>query len=384
MKVCIVTWHNSQNYGTCLQAFSLFYYLQKAGFDVTLLNTKIYIDYKDVKYIPVIISRIQEHLGIYLREGKEVREKKKIKKKYLAEFKKREELFSDFRKNNMKITKPLSDEELSELSEYMDAFVTGSDQIWNPYFLKTRYLLDFVDDNTRKLSYSSSFGVTDLPNKKTEALYYKYLSRFQAVSVRERSGVNICRKIGLSSARLVLDPTLLLTEEEWEEILVCNRKDKLNTDDYLLCYFVGNNQKYWEYVTEVAKKTSCKIKVIPFSNIAYNTPFETCIETGPLEFISLIQNAKYVYTDSFHCACFCITFHRQFTVLERFLNEDTKSQNSRLKDLFVLLNMKSRFADFNNLIIPEKSEEIDYEKVDSKLKELRQSSIQYLTENLQK
>lgn len=383
MKVCIVTWFNSQNYGTCLQGFALYYFLKKHCCDAILLNTKIYINYKDVKYVPIIMSRIKRRIKIYLKDGKGLIEKRKIRRANQSAFQKRDDLFAEFKKMNMKVTLPLSDEKLNELSESMDVFVTGSDQIWNPHFLSTRYLLDFVDDSTMKVAYSSSFGVTKLPNKKTEKQYKKFLSRFAAISVREQAGIDICNKLGLSNVKRVVDPTMLLSKDEWMKILSVNDVEVSDlNEDYILCYFVGNSTEYWNYISEVSKRTSLHIKVIPFSNTAYNSGYDLCIETGPLEFVKLIMNAKYVYTDSFHCTCFSIIYNRQFTVLERFSKHDKRSQNNRLTDLFALLRMDSRIVDFQTIVTPEEADIVNYQEVNDRIDKLRNDSEQYLLGNL--
>jgi len=128
--------------------------------------------------------------------------------------------------------------------------VCGSDQIWSPIFYDPHYYLDFVDNDTKKISYAPSFGVSDIYEEGVKKGIEKLLNRFENISVREEQGKEIIKEICDKNVEIVLDPTLLITKEEW--IKLFEIKEDKNKDNYILCYFLESNKKYLKVAKELS------------------------------------------------------------------------------------------------------------------------------------
>ena len=237
-----------------------------------------------------------------------------------------------------------------------DKYVIGSDQIWN---------FDFPNDNFGKIefalpvpkekcfSYAASFGVSKIP-KKLYSLYSNGLNHLSRISVREDSGVDLVKELsGRNDAKLVLDPTLLLSSADWDKI---SKKPHFldNDSKYILTYFLGapfdNN-----YIRMIAKEK--KYRII---NINKNSCY--FYEIGPSEFVYLLKNAKMVLTDSFHACCFSIIYNIPFYVFDR--KDAGKSMNSRINSLLSRYSLEDRKIkeiddmSFSKLILSKKAKEV--------------------------
>lgn len=220
---------------------------------------------------------------------------------------------------------------IKNANNYYDTFIVGSDQIWNYNITNDwNYYLSFVENPNVKCSYSASFGnISVIDNY--YSIIKEYLNDFKFLSVREKSGVNIINnKFGLN-CRNVVDPTFLLNESDWNLLIKNNIKE-----DYILLYVLHENDCY-KIADRIKKLTGLKVYVISQS-IRKKIDGKYFRNAGPIEFLTLIKNCKYIITDSFHGTAFGIIFKKNLKVV---LKNENKHLNDRLIsiiDLFAIEN----------------------------------------------
>lgn len=365
MKNAILTWYHYQNYGTALQAYALQKFLNSSMYETEL-----------IKYIPEYKSQNEKKnikkINIYINNRKKKYLNKIIKKKYYKNLENKSEKFKEFLSKINLTEEEYNKKNLKELNQVYDNFIVGSDQIWNPNNIDYTYFLDFVDENKKKIAYAPSFGVkqNDYPyqNNKLKNL----LNKFDYISVREEDGKDIIKKLINKSGNIVLDPTLLLEKKQWDEFV----KVDMNKTKYILCYFLGEQKYYWKYVKNLQKETGLEIRIIPIQPEAYFKKGKIESEVGPMEFLDLIANAEIICTDSFHGTVFSVIFEKKFSVLKRFKDNDSKSQNSRICNLLKLIDLEGFFIDENF----EETKFIvnNYEDINNILAEKRNESKTYI------
>lgn len=363
-KVGIMTWFQHRNYGTALQAVALSEMIKKIGYSPTVIQ--YYYDkvepYDAAQRIKRIIYHVVDRLGstgIPSYASKE-----------------RENKFEEFLLNHLSFSdecRTLS--ELEALNDEFDCFVCGSDQIWGTAYFKPHYFLDFVHDDCKKIAYAPSIGTPKIDDKKVGKEIARLCSSFAYLSTREEAGSKIIHDLTGRNVKTVLDPTLLLFENDWNKFLDTN--SELPKSPYLIAYMLGHNESHWKNIYDIAEKLNLNVKIIPvFQN---DTERQGCITypIGPSEFLSLIKNAAFVCTDSFHGMAFSVNFGKQFTVFERFKKHDIYNQNSRIYNLVDKLGLNNRIyhrSSDKKMIYAE----IDYKRVNEQRKALVNDSVDYL------
>lgn len=369
-KVAIVTWIKHRNFGTYLQAYALQQVISNLGYDVWILDD----------------SKIQEESKINAKEKNIVFRllfALKLRLAYLLHYKYfnlcREglKLYNSFQDSCLKVDKhtlPLAD-----LDSRYDIFVCGSDQIWSPSLsiFSSYYYLSFT--SKKKVAYAPSIGITKYPKffiPKIKPL----LDRFDALSVREKEGADILKSFLYREVEAVLDPTLLLSVENWSKLLLPCR---LLAEEYVFCYFLSYNECYMQYVREFASRK--KLPIVVFALEGRNWNFgDKMIAGGPKEFLTAIHGASFVFTDSFHGTIFSLHFKKQFFVFKRFEDNDSNSQNSRITNLLRLVNMEDYFIGKSDLCRIDNLPAIDYRTVPVVIQQERDKSITYLKDSLAK
>ena len=222
-----------------------------------------------------------------------------------------------------------------------DIYMCGSDQIWNPNFhggvCDPGYYLSFAPVGSKKIAYAPSFGCDDIP-KGAQKMLSRMLRDFKAISVREASGIDIVRKYGKRKAEHTLDPTLLLTSDEWRRL---SRKPRNLPKEYILCYRFADSGNTKEMIDRISQQTGWPVISLPLSAVAMNDEYKTIFEAGPREFIGLIDNASLVCTDSFHATVFSIIMKKPVCVFLRESYENGNSMNSRIYSLLEMLHLES-------------------------------------------
>lgn len=264
-------------------------------------------------------------------------------------------------------------------AESYDAVIVGSDQLWTPAGIKSKfYNLLFVPDRINKVSFATSFGVSEVPasQKKMTA---EYLSRINHISVRETRGSEIVKELTGREATVALDPTLLFTGDEWREIFP---EKSVVEEPYILAYFLGSNEEHRDAVEQLKKDTGLKVVTIPFMDVFVERDLifgdERLFEVGPIEFLNLIRGAEYICTDSFHGSVFSILNHKQFITFNRTNSNDKQTRNSRIDSLFGLLGLEKRRYQTGMRLRNVIDQAITYSNVDEKLIELRGETLGFL------
>ncbi|MBR3325429.1 MAG: polysaccharide pyruvyl transferase family protein [Clostridia bacterium] len=310
-KIGIVTIIDNDNYGNRLQNYAVQEILKKYGYNtITLLNQNC----TNNRFL--FIFRI-------LRKSFFEKNKKHINQN-------RKKNFDNFNKNIIFSKKKILPFFMPKGYEY---FITGSDQVWNPYMGRMRDidLLAFAPKEKR-ISISASFGV-DFINKKYQKKLKRELKKFKSISVREKEGKKIINTV-LKNKKVdvLIDPTMMLTKDDWN--LVIKKPRKMNTNKYIINYFLGNiSENKMNYIQQIATENNCEI-------INILDPKSQYYECGPSEFLYLEKNAFLICTDSFHASVFAIIFDRPFIIFER--ESKNNKMNSRIKTLLSKFQLKDR------------------------------------------
>lgn len=327
MKCYIATYYKYNNYGTRLQNFALCQTISKLGAE----PVTIYIKSKK-EFFKNIIKNLGAHLP-------SVTKKQKL---WVNDYKK-EQAFKKF--NDKLNLKKINYSDLCKIDFSDSIAIAGSDQIWSPTHLVKNakdinlYFLKFAPQAVR-YAYAPSFGVDKIPENLKE-MYIANLENFNKITIRENAGEQIITDLISKKVAIMPDPVFLLSKVEWQnEIKDLSLKEC--SEDYIFTYFLGNrDDDLWKKIEKYARKNNYKI-----ISIAGNDYNKNNIIPSPDEFVYLIDNAKAVFTDSFHASAFSIIMETPFLVFKR---NDVK-QFSRIE---TLLNKyaceKSMINDINKL-----------------------------------
>lgn len=269
-------------------------------------------------------------------------------------------------------------EDLCEMNRRYDTFAVGSDQVWRfLYVFKSipEFFLEFAKSHKTLFSYAASFGVDfwEGDDKATETAS-RNLARFNAVSVRESSGEEICRKTFGVEAKQVLDPTLLLKAEEYEPII---RSEKLDiAPHYIAEMLLDSNEEADKKVKEMAASRGYRIENIYGNSRLVKGQSIMFFRSVP-QWLGLIKNAEFVVTDSFHCVCFAIIFKKPFICVV-----NPERGISRLDSLLRLFGLRNRLVEYLRGDEVD-NKEIDYDAVEKQLEVERGKSYAFLRDCLQ-
>ncbi|MCC8016928.1 MAG: polysaccharide pyruvyl transferase family protein [Clostridiales bacterium] len=249
------------------------------------------------------------------------------------------------------------------------AFAAGSDQIWNPYFATTDKdaFLTFADNNKR-IAYAASFGINEIPRKLLPE-YKAGIKAFSAISVREKQAVSLVEQFDGCKAHLVLDPTLLLTKEQWNKIEVCPDIQK----PFAVKYFLGDED---ENCDAVIQSLLPGIEIIDVKKFSANRRHRV----GPAEFLGLISNSKLICTDSFHGSIFSVLFERPLVIFER--SDAEENMSSRISSLCEILDIENRRYYSKSFDI-KKALNTDYSSAKINIEKKKEESIRFLSKALE-
>ena len=369
MEINVITRHAPANYGSLLQAIATQKVLSKVG-----ATNKI------IDYIP------KEETGIRVAftqlKGKKSWNRNPLKKIIYIMGREPENLimyhkFEKMRKKYLKMTNRFTNlTELTEFASKTDAvFMTGSDQVWGPVSTGTydpAYFLQFVQDNKKKIAFASSFGKASF-SEEDMIEYKKMLSRYAGIAVRENSAVELLADLKIKALQ-VLDPTLLINADEWEQYI---SDEDIIKGEYVLVYQIHSNPQLDKYAMQFAEKIGLKlIRVSPLMHqIKRGGEFIYLPDIG--KFLSLIKNARYMVTDSFHGTAFAINFNTQF--VEVLPNTGTGSRN---QSILKLMGLEDRIVkDLGDFSFIDKS--INYTYVNQILNLERSNSMEVLLQILE-
>lgn len=372
-KAGIITyWITQSNYGTVLQNYALQTFLRRYGFETFLIRSNI----------PLLNSRWKFYSHILKEEGLVhlvLHFQKSLVHRILRLFtfqnkKDAERKISDFISQNLNPTDIFKSlEELRSNCPRSDIYIAGSDQIWNTFGMEydllspliKSYLLEFAPENSKRISCAASFG-TSYFDIKFENLFKTALSRFDFISCREKTGVEICRKLGFENAALQQDPTMLLSAEEYKKIADYELVPKR---PYILLYLLGNDTDFSiGKLKEFAKKRNLDVIYVP-ANEMQKINFYKKTFPSVSKWLGLYEKANFVVTNSFHGTVFSLIFNRPFLSVKQ--RGKFSSQNERIDSLLEYFGLQDRFfnGSLENLFEP-----VDFKRANQTLTEIRKSS----------
>lgn len=365
MRIGIISLHLSCNYGGNLQSYALQTALERLGHSVEVINKKPYFE------LPSTLTVIKRYVNKYvLGRNIDIRVERNnnIRIARSLDNKKGESLHKVRQFADRYIHKRDIDF-FSELSKQdYDAYVVGSDQCWRPLYATPiqGYFLSFAKSwNVKRLSYAASFGVDKWEYSEYDTLKCKDLVRkFGAVSVREDSGVKLCKDYLEVNAKHVLDPTMLLTKEDYLAIIDAYKQEKeCESVNGLFCYMLDITER--------------KQSVMNSVSMAWNTEYTLCKESYMEEWLNAFYSAKVVLVDSFHGTVFSIIFNKPFWVVG-----NAKRGNARFASLLKMFGLEERLIDLQDCSSVDWKTEINWQSVNEKLEHYRRSSITFLSDCL--
>lgn len=362
-NVGILTYHTGYNYGASLQAYALSSVIRKMGYSVEIINFEPDRFKASREMITKHPKRMKEVIKIFSRIP------------YKKQLNRRQQLFDDFTNNCLPVS-PLykTEQEVIDHATDYDCIVCGSDQIWNlsqddAPAANPIFFLNFPK-NQRRAAYAASFGKWVKEAPKHEETFLPWLKQFDAISVRETSGVDYVRSLGLDCS-LCLDPTVLLDAEEYEPI--CS--ERLINEKYILLF----SWSCPDDVIQTAKRVSKELH-LPVYNIvppprAMFSGIQRKLDVGPREFLSMIKNAEFIVTNSFHGTAFSTTFEKPYVSVV------SGNPDLRMKSLLEQLGLSDHLVDKDYINVPAMLR-TDYTSVREKKSALRKDSFDFLTSTL--
>lgn len=369
-KVGLLTCY-MDNFGACLQAYALQHKINECGYSSEI-----------IRYTP--IRAVQKHSFIINLAIRLNNFRLQLFDRNMYYYNRRLSCFRAFRRDYLHFSKEYYNTEESLMSnppDY-DRFVVGSDQLWNPLIHGNKnnkaYFLRFEKDPVKKIAYAPSIGISQFPDELKDELA-AFVSDFSFLSVREASGKKIINEISNKKCDVVIDPTLLLKKDEWEQLA---SKSRLTIEKpYIFCYLFSDQEIITQYVEYAKQALDCEVYIIPFTKTQTESPYNKLADIGPVEFVSLIKNAALVITDSFHATAFSTNLNTPFYSFYRNSAKDRNNMNSRITDFLSMVHLEDRiisegisgkdcrnkpdFAVSNAEL--EKRREIDYKKLKNAL-----------------
>ena len=367
-NIAMVTVHRTLNYGTMLQTYACKSLFHEYGCETTLVD---YYREKDYRF-----DDFENFMAYYsarkrMIAGSGFVSSLKLLGKAFFSYRVTKRFFmmcNSFLKDNVTISIPYySFNDLNEDPPVADYYCAGSDQIWNSDYnggIDPVYYLDFTKKG-QKISFCSSIGKTILSEKEQNDMREK-LTSFKVISVREKSAQELLSALGIDATDLI-DPTLVEDSAFWDSM--CSKP--ILEKPYLLLYKLRADDTIDQIATKIAKEKGLNIVRIAFDQIRKKRGETTIVLPAISEFLSLIKNADYVVTNSFHGTCFSINFHKQFLAVPR------KSYNVRIKNILDKLGISDRLFD-DNIDVKNYCKKIDYSLVRDNLETERNKAKNWL------
>lgn len=380
MKIGILSFEQHANYGGILQSYALQTILERMGHQVMVFNRPI--RYRKCSFGRSCLRTFKRIVKKYFLHRRGIRvfaEKYEYKyqllnTKYTAQFVRQH-------------SHTYYVEKLTDIKNEFDAIIVGSDQIWRMEYFKGSWhddraadaFLAFTDGwNIKRIAYAASFGQSSTDISDEELADCKnHIQKFDAVSVREESGLKICRDtLGRNDVKWVLDPTMLLSIEDYMSLIPADKITSALDKPFLMSYVLDDNSAIDSLIHAI-----CNSKGLDESRFKTyeqrDAPLDDCTRRPVEDFLLSIAQASYVLTDSFHACVFSILFHRPFAVI---VNKDRGVD--RFLSLLKIFGLEDRmlFSVYDYKPLPD----INYNRVDDILVKKRRDSMEFLRNSLNK
>ncbi len=355
MKIGIVTQSLLNNYGGILQNYALQKVLKELGHEPITIDYVSRYSFK--KYIIYTLKTFFIRLMC-----------KKKSRGYVPFYRKRNTMMSDFVVSNVSVTKPVKKYTSRILDEYgIEGLIVGSDQVWRPEYNNDLFDMFFSfakEKNILKISYAASFGIDFWNYTMGQTLKCKELIKdFKAISVRESSGIDLCKtKLNVDAVE-VLDPTLLLPKEFYEKICCNIPRTKV---PYLASYILDLDRDKKDLIYKIAEKKKVPVEI-------YGADLDAKLSIP--EWLSMFRDAEFIVTDSFHGTLFSIIFRKNFITIGN-KNRGLSRFNSILSKLGLQDRLISDVSDYSGYL------NIDWSKVEDLLDIAKSRSYDFLNSNI--
>lgn len=377
MKIGILTLPLNSNYGGVLQAFALQTVLKRMGHDVLEVELKKNLrwQYPPLWKIPLSFGKRFLFKYIVRRKNQKILLERYERKIYPL-------LVHDILEFISKYIKQFKVDKFIDCKGKFDAFVCGSDQIWRyKYYLffegdiANVYLKFLGDDSCKRIAYAASFGTDnwEYPAKET-AECKNWIQKFDAVSVREETGVKLCSTYYDIKAKHVLDPTMLLSKDDYVDLI--EKSDVPKSTGNLFCYILDNTDEKMNVVKNIEKQRHLSSFFMNGDCGNWTEDLEKRIQPPVESWLRAFYDSEFIVTDSFHACVFSILFHKQFLVIgnkERGL--------ARIYSLLSMFGLEDRLTSDTGLDI-NRMKTIDYDRVDEILAKHREESRTFLIQAL--
>lgn len=341
MKVGILTFHNIPNYGAALQAVALCNAVSKLGYECEIINYKC----ENIVERELVPKKFSNPLKTF-----------KYRYIFWPKEQKRIKGFWDFMLEVSNISDNIyTQENIGDTNKVYSCFITGSDQIWNLKITNNdfNYFLKFVEDDKKKVAVGSSAGEKWAVEKREQVS--KLLKRFNAIGCREKDVKQLICELGID-AQWVCDPTMLLTPEEWRNMIV-----EPSVKDYVFVYYP--NAALLEAAHKYAKKRGLKVFVLNIAKL--KTGEKNIYPNSPAEWMGIIANAEAIFTDSYHGLLFSLYFNRPVW---------TTCMSNRQKSVVEKLNLSNVMLNED----PNLENEINYEEINKNMSMFRNETLEFL------
>lgn len=321
MKIGIITYHSAHNYGAMLQAYALQSTLAKLGHEVEF----IHYHPKSVELKNLRRRKIQNIRQLVVRLAVIL---------LGAKFRRRFANFDSFMNQHMQLTRRYeSGDELVDNPPRFDAFICGSDQVWNmEQGGDPSFFLQFPVGCAKRIAYAPSFGCGTVPDKYKQKLM-EWLGSFDAISVRESSGVGIISEVMAMDVPQVLDPVFLLSSTDWNEVA----KEPSYRGKYILFYSLEVSPQLSALLRILSKRLKLPIVILgKGGSFVVGCKTKMAIDSGPAEFLGWFKHASFVVTNSFHATAFSIIYQKPFYTVPH------STRNARLESILKLTGLESR------------------------------------------
>lgn len=361
MRIGILTFHGSHNYGSVLQAYALSTWLKDAGHETEIINLRNAAQKRAYRVFQVKGKGIKRILHAAFAV-----------KNYPAA-KRRAKRFEEFITQVLPLSKQAysNGSELRGSTDY-DVYITGSDQVWNPACqdFESAYYLDFVPDGAKRIAYAPSLGRAEFSDEKTD-LIRSLLKNIDVISCREEAGASLLRRLTDKPVSVVCDPVVLLGKKKWEAFAAPSGIK----EPYILTYFLENNNGTKALLPELQRLTGYRVVSLNEDLRDIGKGYIQAYDASPERFVGLFRDAAFVLTNSFHGTAFSTIFQRPFfTVIGPV--HSANNNDSRKTDYLRGLALEDRLVSDEHTT--QKPLSIDYSEAEMRMEKMRNAAAQYL------
>lgn len=369
-KIALCSPHHEPNHGTLLQAYALAKAIENLGYKAEYISYEPFVrKNKFQKIIYYIFHPIQLITKLFGRTEKSTLDDYSFFN--TTDFINTKQEFTSFYETMIPKTKITYNPITIKTIKGYSNFIVGSDQTWSPsrYKIGSIYFLDFLSKGIVKNSYAPSLGTINVPDSFQSVLKQK-LTVFNHLSCREAINCELIKKLTNKDVTHVVDPTMLLTIQQWDTMV----QEVQIPKKYILCYILGEKESISQFAEKLSQEAGIPVYYI-VTRPLYLQKQHAINDIGPSHFIWLIKHAQYVITDSFHGTIFSMLYNKDFYSFTKRDNDDEANDNSRIWELLKEFDLTSRFV--NDGEYPH-IDSINYEITNSIIVKRRKHSLSFL------